>query len=210
MDFSLAAQTSLQLSQIGDTLHLEFAGQANWDYEVTKGKDKGAFYYEIEAPQLSDTQLIKLKNFKNSFVTKMDILPAATGKTKLRIYLESEQFEAFDYLTDQPSKLIVDLYRNIDNSKNTKTAKNESETDIDSAAKSEIGKGKKGVIFSDKVKSDSAKKGSRKPANDTLLLNPIGMQNALLVASQQVEQTRFESRAHIKYLPCSGRMFSAR
>lgn len=187
-DFSLAAQTSLQLSQIGDTLHLEFSGQANWDYEVNKGKEKGAFYYEIDAPQLSDTQLVKLKNFKNNFVTKMDILPAATGKTKLRIYLESEQFEAFDYLTDQPSKLIVDLYRNVDSSKTAKNAKNESEKETSSGDRSEAGNGKKEVSFSDKVKSSSGKKGSRTPANDTLLLNPIGMQNATLVASQQVEQ----------------------
>jgi hypothetical protein len=49
----------------------------------------------------------------NPFVQSVQVLPKNLDDTSvIEFTLKSEQVEAFDYLTDQPSKLIVDFYYN--------------------------------------------------------------------------------------------------
>lgn len=101
------------LSFQGDTVHLEFEGQQNWDYELKRLDVKGQVIVELTIPPLDEASSKELSDFKSDFVTKVSVDRSGTdGKTLLRLTLAGENIDTFDYLTDQPSRLIVDFFEN--------------------------------------------------------------------------------------------------
>lgn len=97
----------------GDTVHLEFSGQQNWDYDVKRSENKGKTVVEMTVPALDDNTAQALSNFKSEMVTQVVVdRKGPDGKCLVYFTLSGSGIDTFDYLTDQPSRLIVDFYVN--------------------------------------------------------------------------------------------------
>jgi len=108
---SWSATLSSQVKLQGETLNFEISGQKNWDYDLKRVNDK----ILLTIKNSDKTNISNLKNLDNPFVKSIKILPnQLDGFSTIEFSLASKQVEAFDYLTEQPSKLVVDFYLNED------------------------------------------------------------------------------------------------
>lgn len=97
----------------GDTVHLELTGQQNWDYDVKRVEKQGQTLVEMTVPALDEATIQSLQSFSSEFVTKVIVdRNGPDGKSIVQFTLAGENIETFDYLTDQPSRLIMDFYVN--------------------------------------------------------------------------------------------------
>lgn len=104
-----ALQTNLKLQ--GETLNFEISGQNSWDYDIKRSKTNNQTKVLLTVKGLDQEVIQQLKVENNPFVQSVKILPQTVdGHSTIEFSLKSDKIEAFDYLTDQPSKLIVDFY----------------------------------------------------------------------------------------------------
>lgn len=160
--FQAAAQLSrmivqAELSHMGDTAHLEFRGLKNWRYDLQKD---GAKKIVLTVPALDQASVARLQAFSDSMISSVTVdKTGADGTYVLAFALASDQVESFDYLTDDPSRLIVDFYHRPVAEQKPKTA-----------AKTAQSAAKKKSTFKGKTAAHSAPdKASRKPAGDEFL-----------------------------------------
>ncbi|MGZ5278294.1 MAG: tetratricopeptide repeat protein [Pseudobdellovibrionaceae bacterium] len=112
--FSLTAQALVQaqISQQGDTVHLEFDGQNQWDYDLKRVDKKGKSFVEVTLPALTDASQSQLQKFTHPLVQSIQVNPnGPDGKVILTFQLASSSIEPFDYLTEKPSRLIIDFFK---------------------------------------------------------------------------------------------------
>lgn len=108
-----AAKINGALSLQGDTVHLEFVGQENWDYDMKRLDRKGQVVVEMTVPELDESSIKALTSFKSDLIKNVFIDRGGPDKKHvLQIVLSGENVDSFDYLTDQPSRLIVDFFAN--------------------------------------------------------------------------------------------------
>lgn len=97
----------------GDTVHLELSGLQSWNYDLKRLDKKGQTIVEMTVPALNEAAVQALSNFKSDYVKSVSVdQKGPDGKHILQFTLSGEDIETFDYLTDQPSRLIVDFYVN--------------------------------------------------------------------------------------------------
>ncbi len=175
ISISSFAQTKAVISDQGDNIHLEFSGLEQWNYKLEKKTIGGKNYAEMLVPSLSPQAKKVLESFSSKLVSKVLIEENAQDKSDLvRFQLSDENLETFDYLTDQPSRLIVDFY--IDDKVATKkTAK------------------PKPIALKPKEPSDneinvdlSKTAAGRKPASDAVVVGPTGQDYGKLVSQKAV------------------------
>lgn len=108
---AVAAEIGGSISFQGDTVHLEMSGRSNWTYDVKKIQRNGKYVMQMSIEPISDVLVKQLESFKSAYVTsvKVDKL-GQDGKYNIEFVLSANNIEAFDYLTDSPSRLIVDFY----------------------------------------------------------------------------------------------------
>lgn len=105
------AALDVESSLLGDTAHFEFLGRDNWNYDLQKKTEKDKTFVELRLPALSDKAVAKLKSFKGGPIREVTIdRSGPDGSHLVRLLLNPGDVESFDYLTDQPSRLIVDFY----------------------------------------------------------------------------------------------------
>lgn len=108
-----------EISRIGDATHLEFRGLTQWPYEL-KSAGKGIFTLQI--PALDPATQAAISTWSDSLVAKVDIKQSGPDGSYIITFQTSDpKVESFDYLTDEPSRLIIDFYKQADEPK-TKTA----------------------------------------------------------------------------------------
>lgn len=108
------AETLVQgvISQQGDTVHLEFQGQNQWIYEVEKTDSKNP-QVSVLIPKLTDATVKNLKSFSSGMIKSVNVnRNGPDGKDHLTFTLSDADIEPFDYLTEKPSKLIIDFFKN--------------------------------------------------------------------------------------------------
>lgn len=163
-----SAPVNSRISYQDETIHLEFSGRKDWDYNVEK-KDKkgGGSAVEITLDALDQKSLSEIKNFKADWVKKVSV--DANGpdrKTKITLDLATD-LDVFDYLMEAPSRLVVDLFPN---SKKAKTKETKS------AETAEAQKPKQQATKSAAAKE--TKVGTRNPATaDFLEIEKSGLMN---------------------------------
>ena len=95
----------------GETFNFELAGQKNWDYDLKRVKDGANTKVQLLVKSLDNASLQNIKNIKNPFVESIKATQnAIDNKWLIEFSLKNDHVETFDYLTDQPSKLILDFY----------------------------------------------------------------------------------------------------
>lgn len=109
---SYAVQTA-QIKLQGETLNFELSGQKNWDYEISKENSQNQTKVVLKVKNLNSELGSTVVLEKNPFVKDIKIEKLKEEKmTVFEFILATKNTEAFDYLTDQPSKLILDFYKN--------------------------------------------------------------------------------------------------
>ncbi len=97
------------ISRVADTAHLEFKGLRNWRYDVQKSGEKKII---LSVPPLDLPSIAKLQSFTDPLVSSITVdKNGADGNYAVTFNLAQSDVETFDYLTDDPSRLIVDFYR---------------------------------------------------------------------------------------------------
>ena len=117
---NLELVTSVQAAELqglvknqGETFNFELAGQKNWDYDLKRVKDKKQTKIQLLIKATDENSISKISQIENPFVEKVSVSKQATpGQWLIEFVLKNESVDTFDYLTDQPSKLIVDFYLN--------------------------------------------------------------------------------------------------
>ncbi len=113
VNFNSAQASDLKglVSLQGETFNFELTGQKNWDYDVKRVKEKNQTKIQLYVKSLDQNAVDKIKNIENPFVKSIQVTPQSVdGRWLVEFTLKNDQVETFDYLTDQPSKLIVDFY----------------------------------------------------------------------------------------------------
>lgn len=99
------------LSFQGDIVHTEFEGRSNWDYDLKRVKKSGKTWIEVVLDPIDPATAKDFATFKSAFVRSVKVdTNGADGKTVLSFELAGDDVESFDYLTDQPSRLVLDFY----------------------------------------------------------------------------------------------------
>jgi tetratricopeptide (TPR) repeat protein len=167
----------------GETFNFELSGQKNWDYDIKRIKEKGQSKVQLYVKPLDTKTIDKIKNIENPFVKSIQVVPKAIdGKTLVEFTLKDDEVETFDYLTDQPSKLIVDFYQS-----------EAIESDLKSPVQLKKGSGSKNskdLSAADKkmqtktAKSGKSKVADRQPADiDILQMSPGGIETSIISQS---------------------------
>lgn len=103
------AEVGLEISRIGDASHVEFSGQQNWKYNLSKVPGQ-ADRLTLLIPQLSREALAKLKGYSDSLIKSVSIVEnGVDGNIEATFHL-APHADFFDYTTDQPSRLVVDFF----------------------------------------------------------------------------------------------------
>ncbi|MCB0393412.1 MAG: tetratricopeptide repeat protein, partial [Bdellovibrionales bacterium] len=100
------ADIDSKIERVADATHLEFSGASEWDYDLEKNGNK----VRMKVPKLSATAASKIKSWTGPLVQSVSIQPGVDKGDEIVFTLTKENIEAFDYLTDQPSRLIVDFF----------------------------------------------------------------------------------------------------
>lgn len=96
----------IKTERVGGMTHFEFSGQKDWQYDLKK--DKGQIL--ITLPKVSESSTEELEKFTSLLVEKVEIDNSTQNKTKITLNLSDARVESFDYLTQEPSNLVIDFY----------------------------------------------------------------------------------------------------
>lgn len=148
-----------QIEKIGDTVHLEFSGLSQWDYTLNRPEPN---LLEVSVPAFDPQTEMGLKSFDSTFFKKIEVdRNAPDGKVKIVFHLQDEKIESFDYLTDEPSRLIVDIYKQAQKAPDKSIAAEEKKPSKKAPKSTK-------TFAGDYQKID--KKGGRKVASDEILV----------------------------------------
>lgn len=165
---ALAAVVRAEISRLADTSHLEFHGAQNWNYDLrTTGKNE----IQISIYPIDDASVAALQSFQDAHIAKIDVdTKGPDGTYILKVKLTNSDVESFHYLTDDPSRLIVDFYKRIDEDAPVKAAKVEPKPQNNiPIARSKTKQATKNIKSADYTKLE---KNNRKPAGDEFLEIP--------------------------------------
>lgn len=134
-----AGEISAQIAFQNETVHLEMTGRDQWKYDLDRKGQK----IELEVDSLTDNSIKSLEKFKNGLVKSVRIKKNATvGRDLITFTLSKGDIEHFDYLTDEPSRLILDFYVNPEvkktKAKNDKASKKEAKKSAQRGVASEV------------------------------------------------------------------------
>ena len=110
-NFAYAQEKILaEISSQKDAAHLEFSGAKNWDYDMTKSNGQ----IKISIPELSEASVVRLQTYKDQYVKSVKVEKADLPGRHWVWFKLADNVDAFDYQTDEPSKLILDFYEPTD------------------------------------------------------------------------------------------------
>ncbi len=169
-----------QMTNQNDTVHVEFTGRESWDYDLKKVVLNKKNYMQLTLESVDDTLATQLKNFKSPYVTSVKVEAGPDKKSLILFELSKDNIESFDYLTDQPSRLIVDFF--VGTEKGLVPAK--------VAEK----KSKKVTQIESPIKNLISSKKGRKPATaDVLIINDKGPAGVTEAPAQTLAQAEVRS-----------------
>lgn len=106
-----AVQVKGQISNQNETVHVEFSGQETWEYDLKKVRVGNRSFMQLSLANLDEDTIQKLSSFKSPFVKSLKFEKQKGDNKNLVLFeLADDSVESFDYLTDQPSRLVVDFF----------------------------------------------------------------------------------------------------
>lgn len=103
---SQAEEIKGQFTKSGDSTHLEFTGKKTWNYNLRRDGNKVI----LNISEMDDQTKAHFSAWKDSLVQGVSIADGPDGGEEIT-FVVPPQVESFDYLTDQPSRLIIDFFK---------------------------------------------------------------------------------------------------
>lgn len=115
-----STNVTMDLRIVEGNFHLEFLGSNEWDYDLERKEIEGKTLIELRVPSLAPQVQEQIKKIPKNDVVDSIFIEKVPGGSKdiVTINLHAKDAESFDYLTEKPSRLIVDIY--LSRKKNTK------------------------------------------------------------------------------------------
>lgn len=103
---------TMDMRIVDGNFHLEFLGANDWDYDLERKDFDGQPIIELRLPGLGAQVQEQFKKIPANEVVESIYIEKIPGGSKdiVTIKLKSVNAESFDYLTEKPSRLVVDLY----------------------------------------------------------------------------------------------------
>jgi tetratricopeptide (TPR) repeat protein len=99
------------ISKMGDTTHIEFRGRKDWNYQASRSSQDKLI---LTMPPLDEKTVLQLKSWNCSLIRQVDVNTSGTdGKYEVTFVFADANTDSFDYLTDDPSYLIIDFFKKI-------------------------------------------------------------------------------------------------
>lgn len=106
---AFAKGVSGEISRVGDATHIEFSGHKQWDYDLKKTGNKTL---QLAVSPFDSATETSLRSWSDALLSEVKVdKKGIDGKYIVTFSLANEDVESFDYLTDDPSRLIIDFYR---------------------------------------------------------------------------------------------------
>ncbi len=122
--FAQDSQIQALVRAISDATHIEFSGRSQWLYQMNTEEREGKSVVYLRIPQLDEKSIAALRAIKDDRIEKVEITPKGLDEhTEIRFVLSGHKVESFDYLTESPSRLVIDFY--IDENKKPIQAQNQ-------------------------------------------------------------------------------------
>ncbi|MBX9766935.1 MAG: tetratricopeptide repeat protein, partial [Bdellovibrionales bacterium] len=90
----------------GSDLHLEFSGRENWKYQVNQSGNK----ITLQIPPLEDALVPQIKTIDLPWLKSVTVSDGIDQSALVTFELKDSGVKYFDYLTDDPSRLVIDIY----------------------------------------------------------------------------------------------------
>jgi tetratricopeptide (TPR) repeat protein len=94
--------------RVGSMTHLEFSGQKEWNYDLSR--DDNTLHLVLDTLDSQSRDL--LESLNSLLVSKIEVEEKEGNKSLVKIHLSDKRVESFDYLIQQPSKLVLDIFVN--------------------------------------------------------------------------------------------------
>ena len=162
------AKTSIHgdISRVVDTAHLEFEGMKSWNFEITRPENNKIV---LTIPPFDAATEAKLSAFTDPMIQSVTVVRSGPDANYQVVFeLAGSNVESFDYLTDDPSRLIIDFYKKTAESSKpaAQTAEEDPEKEFVAGQKTSKPNAKK--AGSSRVAKKLAKR-NREPAGDEVL-----------------------------------------
>ena len=104
---SQTSEVSGSIQRSADATHFEFSGKSSWDYDLKKKQNKVV----LRIPALNQELRKKIETWSGPLIKETKVNPAgADGQYEVTFHLKNTQAQTFDYLTEEPSRLMIDFY----------------------------------------------------------------------------------------------------
>lgn len=101
------ALENTEINHLNEVSHLEIPNISPADYTIKKTAEK----IELTVESLAEVDQLKLKNYSDRFIRKIEVSKnSSLSKDIVTFYLTEDNLEIFDYLTDSPSTLSIDIF----------------------------------------------------------------------------------------------------
>ncbi len=103
----------VDISHIGDATHLEFSGSVDWKYDfrrVPGGVSGQSNQVVLRIPGLSADTVKKLLAQNDGLIKNIKVADHGIDEKFEVAFAVNDQTDFFDYISDQPSRLIIDFF----------------------------------------------------------------------------------------------------
>lgn len=179
--FAFAVGVDGRLSHFGETLHFEMRGRDNWDYKVSKENAPGGqIVYRVQVPELTPASLAEIQKFQFVGLASIKAEAGPDQSQILKFTFKNSTVDHFDYLTDRPSRLIVDFFT-------PPAEKAQSGEKIRTLESAKSALKKNGLSQNKSAQNKGSSLPERQPANDRLAIAPQGPMDVALGVSPETE-----------------------
>ncbi len=106
-----AQEITSEISNFGETTHLEFSGRSAWNYEYGLTQSGGKKTLEMNIDPLSAKSIRVLKSFTSPLIEKIEYTEQGPSqKPRIKLVFKNQNVEVFDYQTESPSRYVVDFF----------------------------------------------------------------------------------------------------
>lgn len=117
---SARAQTgaAVDAARVGDASHFEFKGLPSWKYELKREKGAAGDVVVLRSPRLAPDAAAKLAAHSDTLIESVKVNQVGLdGQSEIAFRLRSKDVDSFDYISEEPSRLIVDFFPKEESSK---------------------------------------------------------------------------------------------
>lgn len=100
-----------EIGSMGDAVHLEFRGRSSWNYDLKTANEEGRTKVLLRVPATDSATVNRLESWSGPLVNDIAVNRSGPDGTYEITFELDHNVDVFDYLTDDPSRLVVDFYR---------------------------------------------------------------------------------------------------